>query len=284
VKQDYPPEKFQVIVVNDGSTDATADIFSQMNLPENFRLAEHPENCGLAAARNTGIRRATGEILIFLDSDMEVARDFISRHIVWYDRPEVVGVVSELCPAPENPYDKYQLYLYDGRRGARMIGADRALPFQYFIFGLTSIRRSALDSIGGFDAGIRHYGGEDTEMAFRLWQKYPEGLFFDSKIRVIHHHYRPFPLVLKTVEDFSRQVLPYLAEKDPAIAAQYGGSYFRKKSDDKPSSRHWIGRFWRTDFVFRTLWFLYTIVPYPLANYLVRFFLGSAFFRGRVRS
>lgn len=280
LRQDYPSEKFRVIVVNDGSTDTTAEIFREMNLPENFRLVEHPENRGLAATRNTGIRNTTGEIIIFLDSDMEVGRDFIARHVAWYDQPEVMGIVSELLPAPENPYDKYQRYLYESRRGARTIGIDRPLPFQYFIFGLTSIRHSALKIIDAFDADICQYGGEDTEMAYRLWQKFPNGMFFDPEIKVIHHHYRPFDHVLKIVEKFGRQVVPYLVEKHPELGRIYGMQFIKSPGESNRQIKYWVGRTLQTDFIFKTLWFFFEITPFPLSNWLVRGLLASALIKG----
>ncbi len=244
-------------------------------------LVEHSVNRGLATARNTGIRNATGEIIIFLDSDMEVAQDFISRHVAWYSRPEVVGVVSELRPAPKNPYDKYQRYLYESRRGARVIGAKRPLPFQYFIFGLTSLRRSSVATIDFFDDHIRHYGGEDTEMAFRLWQKYPRGLYFDPEIKVIHHHYRPFPQVLKIVGEFGRNVVPYLVNSHPEMGRLYGDKFYKPGNGGRCQINLWFGRALRTDFMFKSIWFLFEIAPYPLSNYFIRGLLASALLRGR---
>ncbi|MFH1213993.1 MAG: hypothetical protein V1681_07875, partial [Candidatus Neomarinimicrobiota bacterium] len=212
-----------------------------------------------------------------------VASDFISRHVAQYARPEVVGIVSELKPAPENPYDKYQRYLYESKRGARVIGANKPLSYKYFIFGLTSIKRSVLEASGQFDAHIRHYGGEDTETAYRLWQKYPDGLFYAPDILVTHHHYRHFSQVLQLVENFGRQVVPYLAEKHPQIAGQYGWRYLKPRSVGSANYRFWIGRFWRSDWVFGVLWFIYEIMPYPLSNYLVRGLLVSALLRGLAR-
>lgn len=282
--QDYPPERIRVIVINDGSTDNTSVLFSRMQLPDNFTLIEHTENRGLAAARNTGIRHATGDIIIFLDSDMEVAPNFIESHVSHFRRPEVIGVVGEMRPAPETPYDKYQQYLYEGRRGARTYRSDQALSYKVFLFNASSVRLTALRQIGLFDENIRSYGGEDTEMAFRLWQQFPNGFYHDPEIKVIHHHYRTLPQVLKTVNIFGRQVVPYLAEKNPALSAQYGGNYFFEKNNGHPKWRHRLGRLWRTDVVFRSLWFLYEIVPFPFSNYLVRGLLASALLRGRARS
>ena len=280
LRQNYPQEKYSVIVVNDGSNDATGTLLRQMNLPENFGIIEHPENCGLAAARNTGIQKSNAEIIIFLDSDMEVAPDFISRHIAWYKRPEVVGIVSELQPAPESPYDKYQRYLYESKRGARVIGANKPLPFQYFIFGITSVRWSALATVGGFNADIRHYGGEDTELAYRLWQKYPTGLFFDPEIIVIHHHYRPFQQVLKIVEQFGRHVVPYIVEKHPELSRLYGMQFVKPLGGNNWNLKYWIGRTLQTDVALEIFWFLFEIKPYPISNFLVRGLLASALLRG----
>lgn len=251
-----------------------------MNLPENFGIIEHSENRGLAAARNTGIQKSNAEIIIFLDSDMEVAPDFISRHIAWYKRPEVVGIVSELQPAPESPYDKYQRYLYESKRGARVIGANEPLPFQYFIFGITSVRWSALATVGGFNADIRQYGGEDTELAYRLWQKYPTGLFFDPEIIVIHHHYRPFQQVLKIVEQFGRQVVPYIVEQHPELNRLYGMQFVKPLGGNNWKLKYWIGRTLQTNVALEILWFLFEIKPYPISNFLVRGLLASALLRG----
>jgi len=279
-KQNYPGNKFQVIVVNDGSTDGTGKLFQKMHLPENFALIEYTENRGLATARNTGISKATGEIFIFLDADLEVAPDFIERHVSHFQKSEVIGVVGEIHPAPENPYDKYQRYLYEGRRGARACHNQQALPYKVFLFNATSLRRSAIEQVGLFDENIRSYGGEDTEMAFRLWQKFPRGLFYDPEIKVIHHHYRSLPQVLKTVEIFGRQVVPYLAKKNPKLAAEYGGKYFLEKQEKRPKLRHWLGHLWRTEAIFRSLWFLYEIAPFPFSNCMVRGLLASALLRG----
>ncbi|HPD25874.1 MAG TPA: glycosyltransferase family 2 protein [Candidatus Marinimicrobia bacterium] len=280
IHQDYPREKYSVIVVNDGSNDATGTLLRQMNLPENFGIIEHPENRGLAAARNTGIQNANGDIIIFLDSDMEVAQDFIAQHASWYIRSEVVGIIGELRPAPEIPYDKYQRYLYESKRGARVIGANEPLPFQYFIFGITSVKRSALATIGGFNADIRQYGGEDTELAYRLWQKYPTGLFFDPEIIVIHHHYRPFPQVLKIVEQFGRQVVPYIVEKHPELSRLYGMQFVKPLGGNNWKLKYWIGRTLQTNVALEILWFLFEIKPYPISNFLVRGLLASALLRG----
>jgi len=284
LRQDYPPEKFIVMVVNDGSTDETGALFHQMKLPENFALIEHAENRGLAATRNTGIQNTHGEILIFLDADMELASDFISRHVAHYEQSEVVGIVSELKPAPENPYDKYQRYIYESQRGARVIGANGPLPFQYFIFGLTSVKRSALELTSNFDAMIHDYGGEDTEMAYRLWQKYPAGLFFDPEIKVIHHHYRTLEQALKLVTQFGRNVVPYLIQKHPEMAKLYGAGYVRKRfpvaNRRQNPFKLFAGLVLRQKAVSSCLRGLFVVMPFPLSNGIVRLLMASAILRG----
>ena len=89
--QDYP--NFEVIVVDDGSTDETAECLKPYR--DNGRIQYvHKSNGGCASARNEGLRHATGAYITFLDSDDILKPDFLSRSIAVLARmPEDVGAV-----------------------------------------------------------------------------------------------------------------------------------------------------------------------------------------------
>ena len=64
---------YEVIVVNDASTDATPELLKRYESDERIRIIHHQQNCGLSAARNTGIVCAKGQYLCFVDSDDELS-------------------------------------------------------------------------------------------------------------------------------------------------------------------------------------------------------------------
>ena len=75
----------EVIVVDDGSTDGTTGILRDLaSSGRNVTLIEHAENRGLAAARNTGVQAATGDVVVFLDADDQPAPDFLERIAPYY--------------------------------------------------------------------------------------------------------------------------------------------------------------------------------------------------------
>jgi glycosyltransferase involved in cell wall biosynthesis len=87
-RQTVPPDSFEVIVVDDGSTDATR-----------ARIATHPMarlltqvNAGPAAARNLGVQHALGEIILFTDADCVPMENWIEQMLIPFSRSEVVGV------------------------------------------------------------------------------------------------------------------------------------------------------------------------------------------------
>lgn len=275
-RQTYPAQDYEVIIVNDGSTDATVRLLSEISLPPNFRVLHHATNRGLASARNSGIRQAQGEILIFLDADMVAAPDFIARHVQRHTAPQIIGILSAILPA-EPSRDKYQRYLYEARRGARRFKPDQPLPFQVFLLGCTSVKRSALAAIGLFLEELRTYGGEDTEFAYRLWQRYPAGLFFDPQIRVYHHHHRTLNEALRLVENFGRTGVPQIIARHPALSPIYLSNILPTAPN---RFKRLLGRCLIKRPVNRLLWHLYYAVPYPLSNVPVRFLMAAALLRG----
>jgi len=282
--QDYPADNVDIHIINDGSTDNTTAVLRELSLPDNFHIISHTANRGLAAARNTGIKNATGEIIIFLDADMEIPSDFIENHVHIHKKPDVIGVLSALLPAPENPIDKYQKYLYQSKRGAQKYSPQAPLPFHVFILGVTSVKRFALSEAGGFDNNISSYGGEDTEFAYRLWQKYPQGLYYAPNIKVIHHHYRPLNTVLENVQTFGREVVPYLVQKHPEFDKLYGYSFVCPPSTFIGQFRRILGISLKSKITFKILILLYTLSPYPISNRIIRLVLASALWQGIARS
>ncbi len=78
--QNYPFEKFEVIIVDNGSTDGTADFLESYRPSFDLKYL-HMENKGRAAARNKGLEYARNELVIFTDDDLILSPDFISEHV-----------------------------------------------------------------------------------------------------------------------------------------------------------------------------------------------------------
>jgi len=89
--QTYPPEKYEVIVIDDGSTDNTEELVSSFETPYPLRYFKQ-HNAGRGKARNAGIGMASGDILIFNDADGLPVPDFIAQHVKSHqsDEPTVV--------------------------------------------------------------------------------------------------------------------------------------------------------------------------------------------------
>ena len=158
---------FEVIVVDDGSSDATAGIVNEFSSRDSMvRLCRSATRSGAQAARNVGIRHATGEWIAFQDSDDEWGADKLAvqvRHLeeVGADPMTVIHGDAWRCHAGSAQREYWRLPLVEGERPvSRLLRA----PGPIFPAMLTS--KIALERIGLLDEAVPSYQEWDT--AIRL--------------------------------------------------------------------------------------------------------------------
>jgi mycofactocin glycosyltransferase len=209
----------EIVFVDDGSTDRSPVLLAEVARSQRrVRVVTHPENRGRSAARNTGIAETEGEILLFMDSDIEPESDVLAAHSANYADPGVVGVLSRDVPrglAHRDPFHRYVRH----HSGPSVRAASGPLHFKYFIIGYTSVRRAALAEVGLFDEAIRY--GEDLDFAYRLWQRWPEGLRLEPGALVHQHGITELDDRISKLREFGRN-LPILLRKHPALARAAG--------------------------------------------------------------
>jgi len=154
---------YEVILVDDGSTDATPQLAEQF---PNVRYFRHHTNLGLSVARNTGIAAATGEIVAFTDADCRADEDWLYYLVADLISGEFAGVGGHnLLPPDDSPVAAAVMVSPGGP--AHVMLTDREAEH---IPGCNmAFLKSALEAIGGFDPIYRR-AGDDVDLCWRLQQ------------------------------------------------------------------------------------------------------------------
>jgi peptidoglycan/xylan/chitin deacetylase (PgdA/CDA1 family)/glycosyltransferase involved in cell wall biosynthesis len=161
---------FEVIVAVDGSGDGTAAELRALGVTFPLTVLER-ENEGAALARNAAAAVARGELLLFLDDDMEADPQMLAEH----DRSHGEGADIVLGHLPLHP-DSPDTLLSQGvgrwaeKRRQRLDGLAGELPVTENNTGQMSVPRAAFEELGGFDVSFTKdglYGGEDFDFGYR---------------------------------------------------------------------------------------------------------------------
>jgi len=191
----------EIVVVNDGSTDDTPAVANAMaeKWPDRIRVITNPIRQGPARSRNLGLREARFPYLFFLDADVIVPPETITKIRdsldLYSHRSEVVGVLgmySEKVPSPDfwsNYKNLYTCFLYEV--------TDPLSPFLHT--PMFCCRKDVLETFGGFDERLTK--GEDFKLGVQLGSR---GYRFaiDRRIRGVHLKRYSLGEILK--EDWSR--------------------------------------------------------------------------------
>lgn len=180
-KQTLPHGDFDVIVVDDGSSDAQlGGVLAERGFGYALRYFATPVNRGAGHARNVGIAQARGDILLFLDSDQVFGPDFLEQHLAFFahvpdDQPVLqIGLRNDIQPTPESIADPAASVTYTDPRFAVFEWYSENLQTLQGAWHLGfshnfSIRRRDLEGRGGFnDEAFRNWGLEDCEFVYRL--------------------------------------------------------------------------------------------------------------------
>lgn len=187
-------EAYEVIVVDDGSTDGTPTwLKDEVSRFPHVRMVEQ-EHGGPAEGRNRGVDRARGDVIVFIDSDLVVTESFLACHAralrrCWQRRGDrlcfTYGAVINTANFEHPTTEPHKL---------------QDLSWAYFATGNVAIDREVLERSGLFDVGFRLYGWEDLELGERLRQM---GVELVKCPEAVGYHWHP-ALRLEQVPDLVR--------------------------------------------------------------------------------
>ena len=176
--QTCPASDYELIVVDDGSTDGTADIARAAGVQVITQ-----SNAGPAAARNRGAAAARGELLLFTDSDCAPTPGWIAALIAAFADPRVAGAKGAYLTHQRGIVPRFTQLEYQERYD-RMAGAE---TIDFIDTYSAAYRRDIFLANRGFDTVFPTASVEDQEFSFRLAEK-GYRLAFVSEAQVDHRH------------------------------------------------------------------------------------------------
>jgi glycosyltransferase involved in cell wall biosynthesis/peptidoglycan/xylan/chitin deacetylase (PgdA/CDA1 family) len=167
-------EPFEVIVVVDGSNDGTATCLRSLEVSFPLIVLEQ-SNSGASLARNQGAQAARGEILLFLDDDMEADPDLLAEHERCY-KSGTEMVIGHMPLHPDSPEGilKRGVGTWAEERLARLTSPGAKPALHDLLTGQFSIRKQTFDAVGGFDTAFTQggaFGNEDIDFGYRIEQR-----------------------------------------------------------------------------------------------------------------
>ena len=183
----------EVIVVDDGSRDASLNVL-QVRFPA-VRVIAHPENLGFSEAIWSGVQAAESELMLLLNSDVELIPGCLKKLVPYFESPDTFAV----CPTildEDGSVNRHSWNLRSFQRGnlkavewdlQSALDARRQgwLATFYTSGGSMMVRRSMFLALGGFHPIFKPFYGEDYDLGLRAWRQ-GWASYFEPGASVIH--------------------------------------------------------------------------------------------------
>lgn len=181
LKQNYPADRYRIVVVENGSTDRTSGVVQVYPV-----CLLHSPQRGPAAARNYGIGQSKAQIIAFTDADCVAGADWLVELVKPYQDDSIGGVGGTILARPHDRRNTIELFSEQSAPLVNFLsGAGEFLPHLYT--ANASYRRSILNQAGGFNPDF--YTGEDVDLSWRVQLQTGAKLAF-AKDAVVYHQHR----------------------------------------------------------------------------------------------
>src|SRR4030066_99285 len=209
---EYPMDKLEIIVVDNGSTDGSAE-FIKENYPD-IKIIKNSKNMGFAYANNKAAKNADGQYVAFLNNDTRVDRNWLIELLKpIYCNDITVASGSKVLSMDGKTLDFAGSMINFEGKGFQIdygvpVDKDKHNEYRYFPFvngGAMLINRQVFLDAGGFDEDFFAYYG-DVDLGGRLWILGYKVIFSPKSI-VYHHHHG-------TSKEFGEDKLRFLKEKN----------------------------------------------------------------------
>jgi len=259
--QTFPKDNYEVIVIDDYSTDGTREVLKKIDLPINFKYLLNIENLGRARTRNRGIKEAKGKYVLMIDDDIWASETLIEEHLKVHKKHNEDIVVAGAIPiAPGIPKtainercNDHHLWCYD-----EMCKVSDYLPYNFCKTANLSLPRTLFKKIGFFDETFIHYGGEDTEFGYRYSRNNIKLIFAQKAVGYHYHDETVESLISREIE---RGKSFFVYQKLQPEHTQNSESFF---------SPFYIKKFSKRSLVYNFIKFLLFT---PIARYINRIFI-----------
>jgi len=225
--QTIPKDIFEIIVVDNASVDDTVNVVEELTTKtDNITLVSEPL-IGRAHARNRGIDISKGEIVLFLDDDIEIDVDHLKAHLDLHDKPNrPLAVIPKVIDVSRISPKWLKDYLHErqsiGSKGPDKFDKNDISMGFHFVTGNVSISRATLDRVLTQKEGETYYFDkyliyrQDAELGFRLIKSGAQFIFADH-IVCYHNHPRNLLAIIKRSYNIGRSTV-ILINKHPEIA------------------------------------------------------------------
>jgi glycosyltransferase involved in cell wall biosynthesis len=200
--QTYPAHAFEVIVVDDGSTDGTTNRLGDWSFPFTLRVLQQ-DHGGPAQARNLGACHATGDLIVFVDDDVIPAPELLDEHVRSHQLGSDLIVVGPMSPprAWRRPaWVRWEEDMLQVQYRDMLAGRYPCTPRQFYTANVSLARARFLEA-GGFDPAFKR--AEDVELAYRL-RDVGMRFVFNPRADVRHYASRSFSAWLRTPYQYGR--------------------------------------------------------------------------------
>lgn len=236
---------FELIVVDDGSTDATPDVLARHVSMWPRMICFRQENSGVATARNRAIERARGDLIAFLDADDIWLPEKLAEQVPLLDHnPTTALVFADSTFFPPDPASPGTLFQQKPPQRGRVL--QKLLMGCFVLMGTAVVRKSAISDVGGFVDGQTPFS--DVDLILRLSEQhdfdYVDKVLMRWRIRPESLSHRdPLANQIRDLEMFDHWVVrrPDLFPPDSAEVRDHRAKVYARMGRTLLSRRDWKG-------------------------------------------